>query len=53
MGESMGTTPMSQSMGNSAMNETKLTINRALKNMDSIIDGLTEGTLKKKVYTLK
>jgi hypothetical protein len=53
MGESMGTTPMSQSIGNSAMNETKLTINRALKNMDSIIDGLTEGTLKKKVYTLK
>jgi len=35
------------------VNETKLTINRALENMDSIIDNLTEGTLKKKVYTLK
>ena len=34
-------------------NEHKLTINRALKNMDSIIDNLTEGTVKKKVYTLK
>jgi len=53
MGESMGTTPMSQSMGNSAMNETNLTIDRALTNMDAIIDSLTEGTLKKKVYTLK
>lgn len=38
---------------NSAMNETKLTINRALTNMDAIIDSLTEGTVKKKVYTLK
>lgn len=35
------------------VNETKLTIDRALTNMDSIIDSLTEGTLKKKVYTLK
>jgi len=35
------------------VNERKLTINRALKNMDSIIDNLTEGTVKKKVYTLK
>jgi hypothetical protein len=35
------------------VNERKLTINRALKNMDSIIDSLTEGTVKKKVYTLK
>ena len=35
------------------VNETKLTIDRALTNMDAIIDGLTEGTLKKKVYTLK
>lgn len=35
------------------VNERKLTIDRALKNMDSIIDNLTEGTLKKKVYTLK
>ena len=38
---------------NDGLNETKLTINRALKNMDSIIDNLTEGTVKKKVYTLK
>lgn len=35
------------------VNEHKLTINRAIKDMDSIIDSLTEGTLKKKVYTLK
>jgi hypothetical protein len=35
------------------VNETKLTIDRALTSMDAIIDGLTEGTLKKKVYTLK
>ena len=35
------------------VNETKLTINRALTNMDAIIDNLTEGTVKKKVYTLK
>ena len=35
------------------VNETKLTIDRALTNMDAIIDNLTEGTLKKKVYTLK
>jgi hypothetical protein len=35
------------------VNETKLTIDRALTNMDAIIDGLTEGTVKKKVYTLK
>lgn len=31
----------------------KLSIIRAMENMDSIIDSLTEGTLKKKVYTLK
>jgi len=35
------------------VNETKLTIDRALANMDSIIESLTEGTVKKKVYTLK
>jgi hypothetical protein len=31
----------------------RLSIIRAMENMDSIIDSLTEGTLKKKVYTLK
>jgi len=31
----------------------KLSINHAIDTMDSIIDSLTEGTLKKKVYTLK
>ena len=36
-----------------SIKENRLTIDRALKNMDSIIDNLTEGTLKKKVYTLK
>lgn len=36
-----------------SIKENRLTIDRALKNMDSIIDSLTEGTLKKKVYTLK
>jgi hypothetical protein len=36
-----------------SIKENKLTIDRALKNMDTIIDNLTEGTLKKKVYTLK
>lgn len=33
--------------------ESKLSIARAVKNMDSIIDGLTEGKVKKKVYSLK
>jgi hypothetical protein len=33
--------------------EHKLSIARALSNMDSIIDSLTEGEVKKKVYTLK
>ena len=31
----------------------KLSILRAIENMDSIIDSLTEGKVKKKVYTLK
>lgn len=31
----------------------KLSIIRALENMDSIIDGLTEGKSKKKIYTIK
>lgn len=36
------------------INEThKLSIVRALEQMDSIIDGLTEGKVKKKVYTIK
>jgi len=35
------------------MNEHKLTILRALENMDAIIDGLTEGNVKKKVYTIR
>ena len=35
------------------LNEHKLSIARALTNMDSIIDSLTEGEVKKKVYTLK
>ncbi len=33
--------------------EHKLTILRAMENMDSIIDGITEGTVKKKVYTIR
>lgn len=36
-----------------AIQEHKLSIARALSNMDSIIDSLTEGEVKKKVYTLK
>jgi hypothetical protein len=35
------------------VHENKLSISRAIANMDSIIDDLNEGTLKKKVYTLK
>ena len=35
------------------VNENKLSILNAIKNMDAIIDSLTEGTVKKKVYTLK
>lgn len=35
------------------VNEHKLTILKAMENMDSIIDNLTEGKIKKKVYTLK
>lgn len=31
----------------------KLSMIRALENMDGIIDGLTEGNVKKKVYTIK
>jgi hypothetical protein len=37
----------------SSVSENKLTIKHAIDNMDAIIDSLTEGTLKKKVYTLK
>lgn len=33
--------------------EHKLSILRAMSTMDKIIDGLTEGTTKKKVYTIK
>lgn len=33
--------------------EHKLTILKAMENMDAIIDSLTEGKVKKKVYTLK
>jgi hypothetical protein len=33
------------------INENKLSISRAIRNMDAIIDSLSEG--KKKVYTLK
>lgn len=33
--------------------EHKLTILKAMENMDAIIDNLTEGKIKKKVYTLK
>ncbi len=35
------------------VNEHKLSITKMLNDMDSIIDSLAEGTLKKKVYTLK
>lgn len=35
------------------INEHKLSILRAIKNMDAIIDTLTEGNVKKKVYTIK
>ena len=36
------------------VNEThKLSILRALENMDAIIDTLSEGKVKKKVYTIK
>lgn len=35
------------------IHEHKLSILKALENMDAIIDGLTEGKIKKKVYTLK
>jgi len=33
--------------------EHKLSILRALESMDAIIDGLTEGSVKKKVYKIK
>lgn len=36
-----------------SIQEHKLSIARALTNMDSIIDSLTEGEVKKKLYTLK
>lgn len=36
-----------------SIQEHKLSIARALSNMDSIIDSLTEGEVKKKLYTLK
>lgn len=35
------------------LTEHKLSIIRAMSTMDKIIDGLTEGTTKKKVYTIK
>jgi hypothetical protein len=35
------------------INEHKLTILKAMENMDAIIDSLTEGKVKKKVYTIK
>jgi hypothetical protein len=35
------------------IHEHKLSILKALENMDAIIDSLTEGKVKKKVYTLK
>ena len=35
------------------ISEHKLTILKALENMDAIIDSLTEGKIKKKVYTIK
>lgn len=38
---------------NETINEHRLSISRAMDTMDSIIDSLNEGTLKKKVYTLK
>ena len=36
-----------------AVKESKLSISNALKNMDAIIDGLSEGSVKKKTYTIK
>lgn len=36
-----------------AITEHKLSILRALENMDAIIDGLAEGHVKKKVYTIR
>lgn len=36
-----------------AVNEHKLSIDRAMSTMDNIIDSLTEGYSKKKIYTLK
>jgi hypothetical protein len=39
--------------GKEAITEHKLTILKALENMDAIIDSLTEGKVKKKVYTIK
>jgi hypothetical protein len=35
------------------LNEHKLSILKAINDMDAIIDSLTEGTIKKKVYTIK
>ena len=35
------------------VNEHKLSISRALEQMDAIIDTLSEGKIKKKVYTIK
>jgi len=36
-----------------SITEHKLSILRALEQMDSIIDTLSEGKVKKKVYTIK
>jgi hypothetical protein len=39
--------------GKEAITEHKLSILNAMRNMDAIIDSLTEGKVKKKVYTIK
>jgi len=41
------------SLTKGSMKENKLSISRAIEQMDDIIDTLTEGKIKKKVYTIK
>jgi len=53
MEETDNTNEVSDKPKDREIKESKLTIVRALENMDAIIDSLTEGKVKKKVYHLR
>lgn len=53
MEETDNTNEVSDKTKEEPIKESKLTIVRALENMDAIIDSLTEGKVKKKVYHLR